>query len=237
MNFFFPGSPRHLLRSGRSDAATGEVEQQGRGTVESSTTRAELAAEGRRILAQVVQDVPVVKDAGEAGERSTGGGKPITGGCGTSGGGGGGDGGVHNDHPVLPSPEVQGPGGGGCSSKCCNDSAKSMAQAAAHIAALGKGDDDDDDDDGQETKGESKASSRPSPSPMLLLKQEQAAAATVPRLTREEAAARITTFLARAKRLRPVNRDDPVTLEPVDLSTSFLLVSATGVVSAVDAVR
>ena len=62
----------------------------------------------------------------------------------------------------------------------------------------------------------------------------------LPLPTRAEAAARIASFLRRVRRLRrlrPVNEEDPITLEPVDASTSFSLVGPTGVVTAVDAAR
>jgi hypothetical protein len=54
-------------------------------------------------------------------------------------------------------------------------------------------------------------------------------------LTATQAHARLAAFCYRLRRLRPVNQTDPISLEPLDLSTAFRLIDAGGVVTAIDA--
>ena len=56
-------------------------------------------------------------------------------------------------------------------------------------------------------------------------------------LSPTQAHARLAAFSYRNRRLRPVNEDDPISLEPLDMSTAFPLIDARGVVTAFNAFR
>ena len=56
-------------------------------------------------------------------------------------------------------------------------------------------------------------------------------------LSPTQAQARLAAFSYRNRRLRPVNQDDPISLEPLDMSTAFPLIDERGVVTAFNAFR